>query len=70
MNVLLTKFLLDNIEFLTTFTYPSFAEPPQQWPMDFTAGSLAAQDPSFAQISLTYDYDKFVSERIFVSRRY
>ena len=33
--------------------------------MDFTAGSLAAQDPSFAQISLTYDYDKFVSERTY-----
>jgi hypothetical protein len=32
--------------------------------MDFTAGSLAAQDPSFAQISLTYDYDKFVTECI------
>ena len=31
--------------------------------MDFTAGSLAAQDPVFAQISLSYDYDKFVSER-------
>jgi hypothetical protein len=52
------------VEFLTTFTYPSFEQPPQQWPMDFTAGSLASQDPNFAQISLTYDYDKFVSECI------
>jgi hypothetical protein len=50
------------VEFLTTFTYPSFEQPPQPWPMDFTAGSLAGQDPSFAQISLTYDYDKFVTE--------
>jgi hypothetical protein len=52
----------DNVEFLTTFTYPSFEQPTPQYPLDFTAGSLAAQDPTFAQISLTYDYDKFVSE--------
>jgi len=46
---------------LTTFTYPA-TENPQQWlAMDFTAGSLASQDPSFAQISLNYDYDKFVN---------
>jgi hypothetical protein len=55
---------LDNVEFLTTFTYPSFEQPTPQYPFDFTAGSLAAQDPTFAQISLTYDYDKFVSECI------
>lgn len=53
--------MLDNVEFLTTFTYPSFEQPPPSWPMDFTAGSLASQDPGFAQISLNYDYDKFVS---------
>ena len=52
---------------MTTFTYPSFEQPPQLWPMNFADGSLAAQDPSFAQISLTYDYDKFVSERIILS---
>jgi len=51
------------VEFLTTFTYPSFEQPPEPWPMDFNSGSLASQDPTFAQISLTYDYDKFVSER-------
>lgn len=61
----MTDFMFsDNVEFLTTFTYPSFEQPPQPWPMNFNAGSLASQDPSFAQISLTYDYDKFVSERI------
>jgi hypothetical protein len=54
--------LKNNVEFLTTFTYPSFEKPIAPWPMDFTAGSLAYQDPSFAQVSLTYDYDKFVSE--------
>jgi hypothetical protein len=60
----LTSVQLDNVEFLTTFTYPSFEKPITPWPMDFTSGSLASQDPSFAQISLTYDYDKFISERI------
>ena len=50
------------MEFLTTFTYPSFQQSPQPWPVDYTTGSLAAQDPSFAQISMTYDYDKFVTE--------
>lgn len=55
--------MTDNIEFLTSFTYPSFEQNPQSWPVSFTPGSLAQQDPSFAQISLTYDYDKFVSER-------
>ena len=55
--------VIDNVEFLTSFTYPSFEQPSHSWPMSFTAGSLAAQDPSFAQISLTYDYDKFITER-------
>src|ERR1700731_3338172 len=60
----------DNVEFLTTFTYPSFEQPSPQYPLDFTAGSLATQDPTFAQISLTYDYDKFVSECTFSGNQY
>ena len=62
----LTDLASDNVEFLTTFTFPSFEQPPQPWPTnpDFTAGSIAAADPLLAQISLSYDYDKFVSERM------
>lgn len=56
---------LDNVEVLTSFSFPSFEmNPPQQWPGHYSPDSLASQDSNFAQISLTYDYDKFVTERI------